>query len=935
MKEKGDSMQILKRIFFFFLISVFCYFVAGEIFLPVENAVGGRNCEVFESEWVRVYPNGTREIVEIPGKTKAERNEAILVETTLPEELEDGICLCFRSSQQDMEIYIDGILRQRYCTKDSRPFGKSSMSAYVFADLNSSDAGKKIRVIMVSASTYTGQLNQIYIGNKSEIWNNFLYTYGFENLTAAGIILLSVIVILVSMLLSVCYHKKLELNYLGWGTLLTATWIIAESKLRQFLLPNNSVFGSMAFFAIMLIPFPFLIYMDSIQHKRYQKRYIILGGISTGIFVGCTGLQVFNIVDFLDTLFLMNGMLLLCCLVVGMTMIKDAKNGELKEYRSIAMGAVGIIISCCVEIIWVYQNAYQLRGVMISCGLVFLLFMASIKTAKDLMEIEKETSIALMVGKSKADFLANMSHEIRTPINTIVGMNEMVLRESADEDILQYAENIQRASNMLLALIDDVLDFSKIDAGKLEIVEDNYKINTLLQDVVQVLDTKAEQKGLKTTVRIMPDIPKVLYGDEIRIKQILHNLVTNAVKYTPQGSVSLYVQGEEKEDGIYWLTMSVEDTGMGIKEEDRKNLFESFTRLEQDKNRSIQGTGLGLSITKKLVELMHGTIAVESTYGKGSIFTVILPQKLVSEEVCQKVEKMYAENTAMQDDVNGSDKAKMRETVLHKREASLYAPDAKVLVVDDNDMNLAVVKALLKRTAINLDMASSGKECLQYCNKQKYDLILMDHMMPEMDGIETLYRLRQQNDNPNTNTKVIALTANAIAGSRDMYLEKGFVDYLSKPIDAIKLEVLLSKYLAMETTVEEMKVQEVNYTEEGKSNQDSINASLINKESAMPYCCNNEEFFGEMLKIYHEQGQKYKKQLPEYYEQRDWTNYAVIVHAIKSTSLTIGANTLSNRAKQHEMEAKNNNEDFIKNDWDDFYAYYCVVLELAEKMLAE
>ena len=945
MKKMKDPMQILKKSFYFFLIGVFCYFILGEILLPTESAVGGRNCEIFESEWVRVFPNGDRVTVEVPGRQEAYRMEAVIIETVLPDELEDGISLCFRSSQQDMEIYVDGILRQRYCTKDSRPFGKNSMSAYVFADLNSSDAGKTVRVITVSDSTYTGELNQVYIGNKSDIWNYFLYTYGIENLIALAIMLLSMITILVSVLLRVSYHRNVTLNYLGWGVFLTAVWIMTESRLRQFLMPNNSVFGSIAFFAIMLIPLPFLIYMNSIQKERYQKWYIRTGYVSIAMFLLCTVLQVLNIFDFLDTLILINGNLLFTCLMIGITLVKDGKRGLLREYRLIAVGAAGMIVSCCVEIMWVHQKVNQSRGSMVCYGLVFLLAMASIKTGQDLMQIEKETHLAIMVSQSKADFLANMSHEIRTPINTILGMNEMVLRENQDKEIQEYAEHIQRASNMLLALINDVLDYSKIDAGKLEIVESNYQVNTLLNDVVQVLESKAEEKGLQTFIHIDEKIPPYMHGDEIRIKQILHNLITNAVKYTPKGSVTFHAAGVKKEDGFFWFTISVEDTGIGIKEEDKKQLFDSFTRLEQDKNRSIEGTGLGLSITKQLIELMNGTITVDSVYSKGSKFTVMFPQKIVEnmeEDFTESAERMVLE--------------------IHKDKA-VFIPKASILAVDDNEMNLAVFKALLKRTKAQLDLVSSGEECLKYCKQKKYDLIFMDHMMPQMDGIETFHRLQNDTNHMNTDTKVIILTANAIAGSRELYLKEGFTDYLSKPVIGETLENMLRKYLADKIEVneaetfergnsknesEEVRIEKEDCienstimaeknvpekTDEKVSVRQEKREKLIDMELAMPYCCNSEEFFKEMLKVYYEQAQKYKKQLPEYYEQSNWQDYAVIVHAIKSTSLTIGASVLSERAKQHEMAAKGNDEEFLKQDWNSFYTYYCSVLDCAEGML--
>jgi len=915
MKDK-DAMRWIKRIFFVLAIGVLLFFVLAESFLPPENATSAEYCELYEGQWERVYPDGSREHITVPGKCEAYRNEAVIIETVLPEELDDGSSICLRSSHQDFEIYVDGMLRQRYTTKDTRPFGKTSMSAYVFADIYGSDGGKTLRIISNSDSIYTGQINEMYIGNHSAITNYFIRTYGVFTLVTIMIILLSGIAIGASALLKYVFHKEVVLNYLGWGVFFTALWMLAESKLRQFLLPNNSVFGSIAFFCVMMLPFPFILYVDSIQQRRYHKGYLALGVAATINFIVCTTLQVCSIVDFMDTLVLMHILLACGFVLIAVTVITDWKRKQIADYWMISIGFLGMIVAAIIEIICFYLNTNHARGFMICIGLVFLLGMASVKTGKDLMKKETETHIAVKVGQSKADFLANMSHEIRTPINTVIGMNEMILRENQDESIKEYAQNIKRASNMLLALIDDVLDFSKIEAGRMEVVETEYNLNNLLKDVIQVLTSKAGEKGLETEIVIDEQLPCGLWGDEIRIKQVLNNLVTNAVKYTTKGKVSFRVSGSIQEESQLVLMLEIEDTGIGIRKEDMSKLFESFTRLEQNKNRSIQGTGLGLSITKRLIGLMQGELKVNSVYGKGSCFTVEIPQKITNYIPLAEAEKVMD--------------AKEEE---EQEEIFLYAPKASVLVVDDNDMNLEVFKALLKRTGIQVDTASSGKQSLSMCATKKYDLIFMDHMMPEMDGIQTLHCLRKE-VNFNQQTKVIALTANAIAGSREIYLSEGFDDYLSKPISSGKLETLLFKYLPDELK-EEVNKDKKTLKSSGQSNIGQIDAQelqLINKESAMPYCCNSDEMYYEMLKIYLTQAEKYVEKLPLCYEEKDWENYSIITHAIKSTSLTIGANHLSELAKEHEMASKAKDETFLQEKWEEFFDYYQTVLECGKKM---
>ncbi len=397
---------------------------------------------------------------------------------------------------------------------------------------------------------------------------------------------------------------------------------------------------------------------------------------------------------------------------------------------------------------------------------------------KDMLEAEKEKQIAIAASESKAKFLANMSHEIRTPINTVIGMNEMILRENHDEAIQEYAFNIKSASEMLLGLINDVLDFSKIEAGKLQIIENDYQVSDMLKDAILGIESRVKQKNLELITEIDDDIPSVLYGDEIRIKQILNNLLSNAVKYTEKGKITFSAKGINDENG-FSLRLSVTDTGIGIKKEDMERLFESFLRLEREKNRYIEGTGLGLNITKQLVDNMNGKISVESEHGKGSCFTVYIPQTVIDKTTIREL------NLQNKNDVNEN----------HKESNFLYAPHAKVLVVDDNKMNLVVIQKLLKRSQIQLECANSGLECLSMTKSKKYDLILMDHMMPEPDGIQTLHLIREDKDNMNKETNVIVLTANAIAGIEDVYLKEGFVGYLSKPVVVDRLESILSKYL--------------------------------------------------------------------------------------------------------------------------------------------
>ena len=376
--------------------------------------------------------------------------------------------------------------------------------------------------------------------------------------------------------------------------------------------------------------------------------------------------------------------------------------------------------------------------------------------------------------RAKSNFLANMSHEIRTPMNAIIGMDEMILRETGESKTRKYALDIRNASRTLLSIINDILDLSKIESGKMELVYVEYEFSEVLNDIVIMTMDKAKEKGLTYKLYADPNIPSIMFGDEIRIRQIILNIINNAIKYTSEGGVTIDFSFDNE---ISRLKCVVSDTGMGIKEEDMDKLFSTFQRLDETKNRNIEGTGLGLNITKQLAEMMGGRILVTSEYGKGSVFTIEVIQKVIDASPIGDYSK------------------RMVKTQTQKEEfkPNLIAPDARILIVDDNEMNLEVIIGLLSESKMKITTALSGQECIACLSKQAYDLVLLDQMMPKMSGTQTLRMIKDEH--LADDTPIIALTADAIVGARDSYLKEGFTDYLSKPIMYEPLEALLMKYL--------------------------------------------------------------------------------------------------------------------------------------------
>ncbi|MBR4573854.1 MAG: response regulator [Lachnospiraceae bacterium] len=385
------------------------------------------------------------------------------------------------------------------------------------------------------------------------------------------------------------------------------------------------------------------------------------------------------------------------------------------------------------------------------------------------------------LNRSQKRFFSSMSHEIRTPINSILGLNEVILRQDdATEEIKNDASIIQGAGKILLSLVNDILDISKIEAGKMDIVPVNYRVYDMISEIVRMIWQMANEKGLKLETVIDPAIPSALYGDEIRIRQIVINLLSNSIKYTESGEVKLSWETQREGDDTVTLIIKVADTGMGIKPDVLPTLFDAFQREDLEKNRRIEGTGLGLSIVKQLVELMDGEISVDSVYGEGSTFTVRLPQKISDPKEIGNVS------------ITGH--TGYRNTY----KCMFTAPDANILIVDDVKMNLTVESKLLQNTKVHIDTATSGAQALEMTKQNRYDVILMDHLMPEMDGIECLSHIREQDDGKCRDVPVIVLTANAAIEDMQMYKEAGFDGFLVKPVSGSRLEEGLIKHIPPE-----------------------------------------------------------------------------------------------------------------------------------------
>ncbi len=830
-------------------------------------------------------------------------NNEITIFSTLPQNITDNEYLYF-DTRRDVTVYINGELRKDFIeNRDVNMPGGVFRRFYVMVPLKREDSGSQIIIVRHSVADIDREVPEVFIGTPSASFVYLFNKMGHVFVLSFIVLIFSFVSFVVSIVLRLMFRTKIDMMYGALSIFVIAAWLITDSMLFPFVFGVYHVNGLISFMLCLTIPLPLIEYLTSIQRGRYGKSMSIIMIVSIINVIIWPLLHFTGIVPYYNMIDLANAVLVFLAIAGLAVLIIDAVRGNTVSYHYTFIGFIGFLVGCLIELTCVIlEVSFVKEYIFMVVGLAFLLTFIVIQQVHDLRMINKEKQHAIDISEAKTRFLASMSHEIRTPINAILGMNEMILRENNDKAVEEYSRNIKTSGNMLLMLVNDVLDFTKIESGKMEIKDSDFLMSDMLYDVISLINERVEEKNLELKVEIGEDVPNKLISDEFRIRQIIINLLNNAVKYTEKGSVTLRVDGESLEDK-YSLSLLVKDTGKGIRKEDQEFLFDAFSRADIKTNANIEGTGLGLAIVKSIVDSMNGEVGVESEYGSGSKFWVNLPVRFEEGEI---LEKDFMEKKVEQTAVTPS--------------SSFAAPDAKILAVDDNQSNLTIVKLFLKRNGIVPDLCSSGEKAIELCKEKKYDLILMDHMMPEPDGIEALHIIRKDEASVNKETKIIVLTANAVAGSRKMYLEEGFDEYLTKPIDSNVLEELVKNMLPQEKVIEAVAATSAEDTGTLKNRLSSIEG--LDYDEALGYCGGEEEMLleiiGDIAREWPERSERMRKSL----EEKDIKAYKIDAHSIKSSMATIGLKEFSERAKKHEFAARDNDIAFIYGEADSFINEY-------------
>jgi signal transduction histidine kinase/ActR/RegA family two-component response regulator len=798
--DKDFVTKIIYNLFVLFILVMTIWVCVGSPTQPHFGALGN-NTVWFGENWYYVNSDSSKRD-NTPVESQLEHyirlktdNGQVTITKILDFTPKEDEFMCFRAKSQDVTVYVNGeVWYERHYQEAYRSYTKTMYLLHQFS-VYGLKAGDRITINLSTVENYTS-LHFISIGDRYAI-TKYILKKSRNSVAVCTIAIIMVIINIITSYSPIFTDKRHDTISLKWLTSFLCcaiVYISTDSGAMELFIEKNSVVSWLSNISLLMLPMPFILFTRDTFFPGH-KRYNVLATINFLLTIWCVfayTVLAIGFSNFYMCVHLIVAVGMVMCIisfieekmipapeviigygsVIGCALLSIVCYWKAIIYPASTAFGIGLLIFCICMLIWIIRSRHEFN---------------KMREEADHVIMQRDKQAAEQASEQKSRFLSHMSHEIRTPLNAMLGMNELIMHETDYEQIRKYSLNLQSAGRTLLALINDVLDFSKIETGKMDIVESDYSLSSTLNDVVLMTQTRATDKGLDYRLDVDSSLPDVLRGDEVRVKQIMVNIMTNAIKYTKEGYIELAVYSSEHsnflDEDTLNLIIRVTDTGIGIKQDDMKKLFTEFERLDRNKNNNIEGTGLGLSITSRLVELMHGKIDVKSEYGKGSTFTVTIPQTIVSNVPIGDYKKRFDILT------NENEKKEMQSL------ENMKFTGKRVYVVDDNEMNLEVIASILELLEIHVEKAGGGKEAMEHLDHNSYDLILTDDMMPEVGGTELMQYLHNNKESASNKTPIVVLTANAVAGAREEYINKGFDDYLTKPIDIDVLQKILVTYL--------------------------------------------------------------------------------------------------------------------------------------------